>query len=73
MPAPEFVNANWRKSTRSGSGSDCVEFAEIAPDSAFIAVRDSKTPHGAHLIFGRAEWSAFIADIRAGRIGRPDR
>jgi hypothetical protein len=42
----------WRKSTRSaGGGSNCVQIAHL---SGFIAIRDSKNPHGATLILGCA-------------------
>ena len=53
----------WRKSSYSGNnGGDCVEVANAAP---LIAVRDSKDPDGARLVFGREAWEAFAAKAKA--------
>jgi Domain of unknown function (DUF397) len=54
----------WRKSRRSGSTTNCVEVAANVP--GVVAVRDSKDPDGAKLIFTPAEWDAFTAGVRAG-------
>lgn len=53
----------WYKSSRSGSGN-CVEVA--FDESAAVGVRDSKDPDGPTLSFTQAEWSAFIAGVKAG-------
>ncbi|SDT79853.1 DUF397 domain-containing protein [Actinoplanes derwentensis] len=61
----DLTGAVWRKSTRSGgNGGDCVEVAGNLP--GVVALRDSKDPGGATLIFDRAEWTAFLAGVRAG-------
>lgn len=55
----------WRKSTFSGSGtgSECVEVAEVDGD---IVIRDSKNPDAGHLRFARTEMRAFVAGAKAG-------
>ncbi|GAA2672594.1 DUF397 domain-containing protein [Actinoplanes palleronii] len=53
----------WRKGSRSsGSGSDCVEVADL-PDGGF-ALRDSKDPNGSTLFFTPSERAAFVAGVR---------
>ena len=57
--------AIWRKSSRSGgNGGQCVEVAANVP--TVIAVRDSKNSDGPKLIFGNAEWHAFIGGVKNG-------
>lgn len=59
----DLTGAVWHKSTRSGNG-ECVEVAGNL--SGVVALRDSKDPDGATLVFDRAEWAAFLAGVRAG-------
>jgi hypothetical protein len=60
----DLSRARWLKSSRSGSACDnCVEVAFV--DDA-IAVRDSKNPDGAALIFTTAEWDAFVGGAKDG-------
>ncbi|MEV4817614.1 DUF397 domain-containing protein [Micromonospora sp. WMMA1976] len=55
----DLANAQWRKSTRSGSnGGDCVEVADNLP--GLVAVRDSKDPAGFALTFSPAAWARFV-------------
>lgn len=53
---------DWRKSSFSGDGGDCVE---VRRDLA--AVRDSKSPAGPALAVGLG---ALVAAVRTGVIGR---
>ncbi|RZT79065.1 uncharacterized protein DUF397 [Micromonospora violae] len=55
----DLTDAQWRKSTRSGSnGGDCVEVADNLP--GLVAVRDSKDPAGPTLTFSPAAWTSFV-------------
>ncbi|MEW2620696.1 DUF397 domain-containing protein [Streptomyces sp. NPDC048106] len=51
---------HWFKSSYSSSGEpgDCVE---VATTPAAVHVRDSKTPHTAHLTVASAAWANFLA------------
>jgi hypothetical protein len=61
----DLTGAVWHKSTRSGgNGGDCVEVAANLP--GVVAIRDTKDPGGATLVFTNDEWSAFLAGVRAG-------
>ncbi|MFC4065036.1 DUF397 domain-containing protein [Actinoplanes subglobosus] len=61
----DLTGAVWHKSTRSGgNGGDCVEVAANLP--GIVAIRDTKDPGGATLVFRRAEWDAFLTGVRAG-------
>jgi Domain of unknown function (DUF397) len=62
-PQSDVTTLQWRKSSYSGSGNNCVEVASMA---SAVAVRDSKHPGGGHLVFGAGDWEAFIAGIKRG-------
>lgn len=51
------AGVRWRKSSRSGSQSNCVELAPTG------LVRDSKNPDGPVLVAG---WSGLVELIKAG-------
>jgi hypothetical protein len=53
----------WRKASYSTSnGGECVE---VGSAGDVVAVRDSKDPDGPKLVFGRTEWKAFAARVKA--------
>lgn len=52
---------NFRKSSYSGHGQNCVEVASL---HSVAALRDSKGPGEGHLEFARGEWVAFLASVR---------
>jgi Domain of unknown function (DUF397) len=56
----DFSKAQWRKSSRSTAGNDCVE---VAAFSGVCAVRDSKNPAGGHLAFRCGVWRRFLATL----------
>lgn len=59
----------WRKSSYSEGGSECVE-AAVLPDRR-VAVRHSRRPDGAVLLYTPAEWNAFLKGARAGEFDGP--
>jgi Domain of unknown function (DUF397) len=64
-PAPADVQ--WRKSSHSNAGNQCVEVARIGGG---VGVRDSKDPGGGYLTFSPAGWEAFLGRIRRGSCAR---
>ncbi|MEV6339222.1 DUF397 domain-containing protein [Nocardia vinacea] len=64
----DLSEAKWFKSSRSTSGSDCVEVAHLA--DSMVGVRDSKNPTGPALVFTPSEWDAFTAGLQNGEFNR---
>lgn len=69
MNSPDFTNAVWHKSTRSGdNGGQCVEVAFL---DMVVGLRDSKDKrNGPVLVVDRGEWEAFVAEAVDGTFGR---
>ncbi|MFI6457340.1 DUF397 domain-containing protein [Streptosporangium amethystogenes] len=66
MISPDLSGAEFRKSSLSGGGNNCVEVAANLP--GLIAVRDSKNPSGPALTFSLTAWNNFLTGIRSGEI-----
>ncbi len=62
---PDLSRARWRTSSYSGANNNCVEVASNLP--GIVAVRDSKDPDAAQLVFSRARWAAFAARVKRGQ------
>jgi hypothetical protein len=65
MSAAELPTVSWLKSRRSGGSGNCVEVAKL-PDGAGYAVRNSRDPQGAALVYTRDELAAFLDGARDG-------
>ncbi|WP_025620503.1 DUF397 domain-containing protein [Salinispora cortesiana] len=63
MTPTNLTHAHWMKSSRSSGNGQCVEVAAL--DGA-VACRDSKDPNGPALVFDRAAWTNFLAEMRDG-------
>ncbi|MFE4977112.1 DUF397 domain-containing protein [Kitasatospora sp. NPDC056651] len=66
MTMPEISTRGWRKSSYSAQASECVETGHVTAGG--IAVRDSKDPDGAALVFPDTAWAAFITAIKTGEL-----
>lgn len=58
-----MLSEQWRKSSRSGSESNCVEVRCVAKT---IEVRNSNWPEAGSVLFTPAEWTAFLAGAADG-------
>jgi uncharacterized protein DUF397 len=69
MRVPNFSQAYWRKSSRSGgTGGACVEIALVVNAAG---VRDSKLGEASPVLaFDRRTWTSFLMSIKAGELGR---
>jgi hypothetical protein len=55
----------WHISTYSAdTGASCVEAGPLSDGSGRVAVRHSKTPDAATIVYTRDEWDAFIAGVK---------
>ncbi|MFZ3551733.1 DUF397 domain-containing protein [Streptomyces sp. 4.24] len=65
--ATDLPEAQWRKSSFSDGGEQCVEIADTRPTHGFIAVRDSKRPAGPALTFTESAFTTFLPHAVHGR------
>jgi hypothetical protein len=67
--ATESKFTNWRKSSLSSGGDNCVEIAFAADGS--VGVRDTKAQGlGPVLEFFPGEWEAFLGGVKGGEFDR---
>ncbi|MFJ6901787.1 DUF397 domain-containing protein [Streptomyces hokutonensis] len=59
----DLTRAVWRKAKASQGNGECVEVAFVGEA---VAMRDSKNPDGAKLIFTPGEFQAFLSGARNG-------
>ncbi|MBO0855165.1 MAG: DUF397 domain-containing protein [Nocardia sp.] len=62
--ADRVPNAVWRKSTFSNPSGNCVEVADLA--NGLVAMRNSRDPEGAVLVYTRPEIDAFLRGAKVG-------
>lgn len=60
----DLSRANWRKSSRSGQGGQCVE---VALTPTVVGVRDSKNRAAGHFTTTSPQWLAFVDAVKTGR------
>jgi hypothetical protein len=53
---------DWRKSSRSIGGGECVEVAAL--DDLAVAVRDSADPGGPVLVLSAEAWQALVRHVK---------
>lgn len=56
----DWSRVEWRKSSRSGSTSNCVE---VGHGGDAVGVRDSKDRAGGKLQFTRLQWDSFLVRL----------
>jgi hypothetical protein len=61
----ELVFGDWRKSSRSSGGGNCVEMA-VAVDGRYVGLRDSKNRGAGRLVIPAAGWVTFVEAVRGG-------
>lgn len=67
MTVSDLAGAEWRKSSHSGAGNDCVE---LVVGRSGAAVRDSKNTESGHLAFADIEWAEFLGAVK-GDVHKP--
>ncbi|MFD4831578.1 DUF397 domain-containing protein [Streptomyces uncialis] len=61
---------NWIKSSYSGNGGSCVEWAPAhAAANGIVPVRDSKVPNGPALNVRATAFAAFVTGVKGGSLG----
>ncbi|MER7038850.1 DUF397 domain-containing protein [Streptomyces microflavus] len=65
----ETTTQQWVKSSYSGNGGTCVEWApRTASTTGLVPVRDSKNTTGPVLSIPAAAFSAFVTGLKSGEL-----
>ncbi|GAA2926852.1 hypothetical protein GCM10020221_23480 [Streptomyces thioluteus] len=64
----DLPTANWRKSSHSTNGGNCLEVGDLiptesAPSTGTVPIRDSKHPTGPALLIPTPTWQAFLRSL----------
>ena len=62
MDRTDLCTSDWRTSSHSGGGNQCVEVAVLP--GGHVAVRDTKNRAAGMHVFSVAAWTAFVAAIK---------
>lgn len=60
---------HWIKSSYSGNGGSCVEWAPAVATSGIVPIRDSKDPRGPVLRFPVRSFVSFVESVKGGEFG----
>lgn len=63
-PGGRMRITRWRKSSFSNPSGNCVELADLV--NGLVAVRNSRDPEGAVLVYTRPEIDAFLRGAKSG-------
>lgn len=66
MAATDVPGAAWQKSTYSNPSGNCVEMARLGDGR--VAIRNSRFPEGAALIYSAREFRAFVNETKTGSL-----
>ncbi|MET8348086.1 DUF397 domain-containing protein [Streptomyces microflavus] len=70
MATASLSAQQWVKSSYSGNGGSCVEWApRTASTTGLVPVRDSKNTTGPVLSIPAAAFSAFVSGVKSGDLG----
>lgn len=66
MSATDVPGATWQKSSYSNPSGNCVEMARLGDGR--VAIRNSRFPDGAALIYSAGEFRAFVNETKTGSL-----